>query len=72
MIEAAEDSGNLIALQLYARYQYIGIRLIAAFSAYYEENIRRISLGGYQYEIYDTSILFAGIHGSVIEPCLLW
>lgn len=34
MIEAAGDGRNLITLQLYARYQYISIRLIAALSAH--------------------------------------
>ena len=34
MIEAAGDGGNLITLQLYARYQYISIRLIATLSAH--------------------------------------
>lgn len=34
MIEAAGDGRNLITLQLYARHQYIGVWLIAAFSAH--------------------------------------
>lgn len=70
MIEATGDSCNLIALQLYAWYQYISVWLIAAFPAYYERNIRGVSLGRYQHIIGDTLILLARIHGSIIDSLI--
>ena len=70
MIEAAGDSRNLIALQLYAWYQYLSVWLIAALSAHHKRNVRRISLCGNQYIIGDASVLLAGIHGSVIDSLI--
>lgn len=71
MIEAAGDSCDLIALQLYAWYQNISIRLIATLSAHHKRNVRGISLGWYQHIIGDASILLAGIHGSIIDSLIL-